>query len=503
MYRKRIICIGNGLAALNLALHLEEDTELFIVGTATIAGTNSYLAKGGIAIPLDEADALKHIDDTLIAGDGLCDKEVVEYIIGKAQGVLTGLERLGIVFDESISLEGGHSAARIRHLSDETGKHLITQLYEKVLAKPNIHLLTPYNAVDLFKHDNRCKGVYISAKGTNILELITADAVVLATGGCGNLFQHHTNAGNANGEGYAMAYTVSATMRDMEFMQFHPTKFYATTSTENILITEAFRGAGAIIRNANGDDIMQSHHKLGSLAPRDIVSRTLYEQMRATDQPHVWLDYQNVDPHLMQQSFPTIQHLCDQNGLHHNRHIPVSPAAHYMCGGIETNLNGQTSVPNLFAVGEVACTGLHGANRLASNSLLELFVVSKQMATYINKMQPEIVHTRVTTEYPPIDHTDTVKQMTTTLQHIMWNHFGIVRHSENMKEGLFRLKCLQEQLLLINPAYSIQLKQMQNRLHTATFIAQAAYARKESVGCHYIDYTKNTNLVIQKDAQYS
>ncbi len=496
MYRKRIICIGNGLAAMNLALYLDEDTELFIVGTATIAGTNSYLAKGGIAIPLDEADIQKHINDTLIAGDGLCNKTAVEGIIGKAPGLITRLGRLGVVFDKSISLEGGHSKARIRHLSDETGKHLITQLYEKVLGKPNIRLLTPYDAVELFMHDNRCKGVYISPKGTNTLELITADAVVLATGGCGNLFLHHTNTGNANGEGYAMAYKAGATMRNMEFMQFHPTKFYTTTSAENVLITEAFRGAGAVIRNATGDDIMQPVHKLGSLAPRDIVSRTMYEQMRTTHQPHLWLDYKDVNPYLMQESFPAVQHLCYENGLHHTRHIPVSPAAHYMCGGIETDLTGQTSVPNLFAVGEVACTGLHGANRLASNSLLELFIVSEQMATCMNVMKPEILHTRLSVEYPSINHEDKANQMTTALQQIMWNHFGIVRHPESMKEGLYHLKCLQEQLYSTKSAVSgIRLKRVQNSILTATLIAEAASARKESKGCHYIDYAKSTGSV--------
>lgn len=483
MSSKRVICIGGGLASMYLANCLNQQHEILIIHAGNLMQTNSYMAKGGIAIPVNERDIDSHIADTLATGEGLCKKEVVKEVIGKAPQLLFQLKKSGIVFDPGTGLEGGHSRSRIRHIADETGKHLMLGIHKKVSRQNNIHYLTHLHSLQLWMHNDRCCGVLVFNHHKQQTELITADAVVMATGGCGSLFANHTNSALAFGEGYGMAYRIGAKVEGMEFMQFHPTKWFEPNAGEPFLITEALRGAGAFIVDHKRQEVMKGVHPLGSLAPRDIVSRTMYTTMAKEGLSNLWLAISTINPDTMAQQFPTIHKLCMQYGYYKNNLIPVTPAAHYMCGGIETNLNGETNIDGLYAIGEVASTGLHGANRLASNSLLELFIVGEQASKAI-----ESSHTMVAKQWETVDNGVTrsehlEQQFTTTIQQVMWESFGLVREKTNMKKGLEYLTTLtQENTQYLNePSGTI----LQNRLTTARLIANSAIQRKQSIGCHF------------------
>lgn len=496
-YSKRIICAGNGLAALNLALHLADDTELLILAAADFSASNSYLAKGGIAIPLQGEDVERHIQDTLIAGDGLCDEAVVRELIQEAPAVVNMLQRFGLNFDASLSREGGHSCARIHHVADETGRHVVKALHQHVVRKKNVKILTAHHLLSLYMDKGVCAGAVAGDSVTQKVKLITADAVVLATGGCGNLYHYHTNAPFANGEGYAMAERAGARMADMEFVQFHPTRLYDPLLQHHLLITEAFRGAGAVLRDHTMRDLMADVHPLGSLAPRDVVSRSMHTCMKESGHDFLWLDFSKVDMQLMKSDFPALFRMCTQKGYLKNKRIPVTPAAHYMCGGVVTDTFGATTVSGLYAVGEVARTGLHGANRLASNSLMELLVISKRLAERLNETGTVNKHKTVelptTAEHPHAVYADPVLRK---VKRIMWDYFGIVRNAVSMQHGLEELYQLEACLPPLSHTADITLQQTHHAVHAATLIARSALVRKESRGCHYredFSVTHNTS----------
>lgn len=485
-YSKRIICAGNGLAALNLALHVADDTELLILAAADLSGSNSYLAKGGIAIPLQQEDAERHIQDTLTAGDGLCDEAVVRELIYEAPSLINMLQRFGLHFDSSLSREGGHSCARIHHVADETGKHVVKTLHHHVVRKKNVKILAAHHLLSLYMNQGVCTGAVVGDSVTQKVKLITADAVVLATGGCGNLYQYHTNAPFSNGEGYAIAERAGAQIADMEFVQFHPTRLYDPLSKHHVLITEAFRGAGAVLRDHTMCDLMADVHPLGSLAPRDVVSRSMHTCMKVSDHDFLWLDFSKVDMELMKGDFPALFSMCTQKGFMKNKRIPVTPAAHYMCGGVVTDTFGATTIPGLYAVGEVARTGLHGANRLASNSLMELLVISKRLAERLNETgavnKHQTVELPITSDHP---HAVYVNPVLRKVKRIMWEYFGIVRNAVSMQHGLEELYQLQACLPPLSLTADITLQQTHHAVHAATLIARSALMRKESRGCHY------------------
>lgn len=481
MKRKRVICAGGGLAALYFALHVSTDTEVLILAPGNYDRSNSYLAKGGVAIPFAN-DIEQHIEDTLIAGDGLCDRHAVTDIITQGQHMVSDLAKAGFLFDHTIGREGGHRVNRIRHVGDETGKHLTQHIAALAKAKPNIRSFTDHVVLDLLVEGGMCKGALIGNKQEHTLEWISADAVVLATGGCGNLFRYHTNSEFANGEGYALAQRAGAELSGMEFMQFHPTMLFPEAGCGNFLITEAFRGAGAKLIGVDEYDLMLGVHEMGSLAPRDIVSRTITHHLQRHQASHVWLDFEEMDRSSLEQTFPAVYRICQQNG-YQNR-IPVIPAAHYMCGGVKTSSMGETTVRNLYAVGEVANTGLHGANRLASNSLLELLIVSRRVATCINDME---THRFEMCENIKAENTGVeTAGMVNELKHILWEHAGIVRNGETLDEGMEKLKRISNVLSgCIGNVIDIKLTQLQRRVQTAMLIVESAANRLENKGCHF------------------
>lgn len=479
------------MATLNFAIHLNTDIELLIIAADDFSISNSFMAKGGIAIPVNETDIQQHIQDTIKTGDGLCDIAAVEDIIGSGLQLIPDLEQLGFVFDKSMGREGGHSTSRIRHVGDETGKYLTRHLQKKVMEMPNVHILSPFHLLDIKVENNVCTAVLVGDKRNDVLQWIHADAVVLATGGCGNLYLNNTNGILTNGEGFSIAKNAGAKISGMEFMQFHPTMLYQKHSGTNELITEAFRGAGAILRNHEMKDLMLDIHPSGSLAPRDIVSRSMYNEMKATGVDSLWLDFSSIPTERIKKDFPALYRICVQNGFLAEARIPVTPAAHYMCGGINTNTSGETSIEGLYAIGEIANTGLHGANRLASNSLLELMVVSERAAKQINATEEKNEKTILPFKGDTREISYELDKITLRLKSIMWEHFGIIRNGTDMSQGVAELQLMLDglDLLQVNDRINIGLKQMLNRVQTALLISESAIHRKESRGCHYRDDT--------------
>lgn len=479
------------MAALNFAIHLNTDIELLIIAADDFSISNSFMAKGGIAIPVSESDIAQHILDTLNTGDGLCNVEAVNDIIGSGRQLIPDLEQLGFVFDESMGREGGHSTSRIRHVGDETGRYLTRHMQKKVMEMPNVQILSPMHVLDLKIENNVCTGILAGDERSDGLQWMGADAVVLATGGCGNLYRNNTNGILTNGEGFSIAHRAGAKLSGMEFMQFHPTMLYQKHSGTNALITEAFRGAGAVLRNHEMKDLMQDIHPLGSLAPRDIVSRSMYNEMKATGVESLWLDFSSISKARVEKEFPALYQICKQNGYLASSRIPVTPAAHYMCGGINTNTLGETSIEGLYAIGEIANTGLHGANRLASNSLLELMVVSERAAKKVNSIPECNEKTSIPFKGDSHDLNSVIDKMSVHLKSLMWDHFGIIRNEAEMKRGITELNTMQDELNVLQKKenINISLNQMINRVQTALLIAQSAIQRKESRGCHYRDDT--------------
>lgn len=482
---KRVICCGGGMAAIWFALCLPESIELLWVLEDDPNQSNSYMAKGGLAVPVSAEDIEVHVQDTLRAGGGRCDEAVVRRIISNAPALFDSLREQGIVFDETPGREGGHQVARIRSIEDRTGMFLVDQLWEKVKQRKNTIFLHGYAAIRLEAEAGIWKAIHLAELATGKCVRLEAAAMVLATGGTGNLFIHPTNGPHANGEGLAMAEEIGAVVKDLEFIQFHPTRLYAPSLNENVLITEAFRGAGAIIRGWEGEDLMQKVHPMGSLAPRDIISQAMFRYMEETGNPYVWLDFSAVDNNHFQTRFPYLYQLAQQHRFMEQRRFPVTPAAHYQCGGLVVNEQASTNISGLYAIGEVACTGLHGANRLASNSLLELFHYGKICADIIAKDE----------QLGP-NHQDETKVLTVSpmmlghwhhrIQELMWKYYGIIRHQDLMVEGLEQLELLREGVETIKGA-ELNQRRLLLRLHAATLIAKAALARKESAGCHLVE----------------
>lgn len=489
MPRKRIICAGNGLAAMYAALALDETSEIILLSAGDEYTSNSFMAKGGVAFPVSEADIEEHINDTLKTGSGLCDEARVRDIISSGIDLLRELRSDGFHFDQHLAKEGGHSLSRVRHVGDETGKHLVQFYYRQLLNRPNIHVLKQGVILKLWMEDHTCVGALVANPVEGTAEWMRADAVILATGGCGNLFSHHTNSHLSNGEGYAIAYAAGANLAGMEFMQFHPTMgMPAGNHNPGYLVTEAFRGAGAMLCDESGRELMYGVHPLSSLAPRDIVSKTLYQYLLESKRESVWLDYNRVSTQTFQTEFPALYEWCNGQGYQENKKIPVSPAAHYMCGGIQTNRHGETGISNVYAIGEVANTGLHGANRLASNSLLELLIMARRTARHINektgshKVQKSA---RILCDDKNLD--EPLLHLHRRIQHILWTNFGIVRNQAEMQYGLDHLMMMEEELLSYHKPMTLHIgvKRMHNRLLTAKLIAQSALERTESRGCHF------------------
>ncbi|MFN5134139.1 MAG: L-aspartate oxidase [Chitinophagaceae bacterium] len=528
MIRIDFLVIGSGIAGLTYAIKTARacpDKKILVVTKSNADETNTKYAQGGIAVVNDlENDSFeKHIEDTLIAGDGLCNKEVVEIVVKEGRERVNEIIEWGARFDKeddgdfSRGKEGGHSEHRILHHKDVTGAEMERALLETIKQLPNIQLANHYFIVDLITQhhlgflvtkstpDITCYGVYALNLHTNQIEILQANITILAAGGNGQVYRTTTNPSIATGDGVAMVYRAKGRIENMEFIQFHPTALYQPGRRgQAFLITEAVRGDGGILRNHKGEAFMERYDERKDLAPRDIVARAIDSEMKINGTEHVWLDCRHMDKEKFIHHFPNIYEKCKNLGIDVTQHmIPVAPAAHYSCGGIKTDEWGRTSIKHLYAAGECASTGLHGANRLASNSLLEAMVFAHR--SYLDAAE-QIKSINNTTSLPDWNAKGTsqpkemilITQSLKELQQVMSDYVGIVRNNVRLQRALKRLDLLWEETedLYRSTTLSPQLLELRNMITVGYLITKGASFRKESRGLHYnTDYPEKSELL--------
>ena len=495
------LIIGSGIAGLRSAIELGKYGNVLIVTKDRYFESSSSYAQGGIAVVIGEDDRINyHIEDTLKAGGGLCLKKAVKVLIEEGPSFVEELIDWGARFDKNngeyvIGLEGAHSRRRILHFKDATGEEIVRILREKALRNQNISKLPKHFVIDLLIRDNICTGAILLNEETGDIYPVTARATILATGGSGQIYLRTSNPSGATGDGIAAAYRAGATLTDMEFIQFHPTTF-ALPGAPSFLITEALRGEGAVLRNIKKKRFMPDYHPLLELAPRDELSRAIVKEMHKSEGNFVLLDATHIKPEILKDRFPTAYTACLKYGLDITKDmIPVSPGAHFMIGGIETDTYGQTSINGLFAAGEVAFTGVHGANRLASNSLLEglVFGARSGMAaadygkgTVIPsgiKLIAGDIKVLDQNNGATILKNSRLSNIREAIKKTMWNKVGITRTNTSLEEALKDIA-----LLITNTHGSgLTRKELEivNMLTTSRLIASSALRRKESVGSHY------------------
>lgn len=490
-YKSDFLIIGSGIAGLSLALRLEKFGSVFIITKRGISDTNTTEAQGGIACVCQKNDSFeRHIKDTQIAGAGLCKKDVVKLVVRQAPARLEELKNWGVKFDADIGLEGGHSARRVLHSGDHTGKVISEALAKQVKKKNNIKVFEDFIAVNLIKLDGKCRGAYILNKNEGVVETFLAGVTILSTGGAGKVYLYTSNPDVATGDGIAMAYRAGCKVANLEFMQFHPTCLY-NPEAKSFLISEALRGEGAILVDSKGTRFMKKYHPKLELAPRDIVARAIDSELKKSGDDCVFLDISFKRSGFIKKRFPMIYKKCMSYGIDiTKKRIPVVPAAHYICGGVLTDIYGRTNVPQLYAVGEVACTGFHGANRLASNSLLEGIVFSYQASQKIKKSR-EIFSEKVESWKPGhATHPDeaiVISHNWDEIRRLMWNYVGIVRSNKRLERALARITNLKKE---INQYYwdfliTQDLIELRNIAIVSELIIKSAIARHESRGLHY------------------
>ncbi|MET0464430.1 MAG: L-aspartate oxidase [Chitinophagaceae bacterium] len=526
--RTDFLVIGSGIAGLTYALKMANrypDRKVVVITKAAADETNTKYAQGGVAVVNDlENDSFeKHIEDTLIAGDGLCNKNVVEIVVKEGPDRVRELIEWGAQFDKEkdgdykLGKEGGHSEFRIIHHKDITGWEMERALLEAVSRQSNIELIKHCFVVDIITQHHlgylvtkaspgtECYGVYALNLVTNQIEKILAKITLLATGGNGQVYRTTTNPSIATGDGVAMVYRAKGRIENMEFIQFHPTALYEPgLRGQAFLITEAVRGDGGILRNKNGEAFMERYDERKDLAPRDIVARAIDSEMKKTGTEHVWLDCRHFSKEKFIEHFPNIYQKCLSIGIDITQHmIPVAPAAHYSCGGIKTDEWGRTSVNNLYACGECSSTGLHGANRLASNSLLEAMVFAHRC--YIDVIE-KISSIEFNEDIPDWNATGTsqpkemilITQSLKELQQVMSDYVGIVRNNIRLQRALSRLDLLWQETeqLYQGSAVSPQLLELRNLITVGYLVVKSAAFRKESRGLHFnTDYPSKSELV--------
>lgn len=514
------LVIGSGIAGLSFALEAAASGEVLIVTKRERHESSTNWAQGGISAVLDEGDSFEaHADDTLVAGAGLCHKRAVDLCVREAPGRIRMLQDHGAKFDVAVAhgasdesspgvrgerldlhLEGGHSKRRIVHAGDMTGREVERALVDAVAKHPNIRVLDEHMAVDLitlanFGGPEVCAGAYVLDVAAGRVETVLARATVLASGGAGKVYLYTSNPDVATGDGVAMAFRAGAEVANMEFYQFHPTCLFHPQA-KSFLVSEALRGEGAVLRRIDGTPFMRDYDARLELAPRDIVARAIDHEMKRTGAEHVLLDITHRDASFVRDHFPGIHAQCLRYGIDITREpIPVVPAAHYLCGGISTDLHGRTSIPGLWAIGECAHTGLHGANRLASNSLLEGMVFAHQAAVALasvdrTKPFPDVPAWDVG-EAVPSDEAVVVAQNWDELRRLMWNYVGIVRSDKRLRRASRRIALLQEEIAEYYWKYFVtrDLLELRNIATVAQLVVECAVARRESRGLHFtIDY---------------
>lgn len=509
------LILGSGVAGLTYALRVAEQGSVAIVTKKASVESNTNWAQGGIAAVMDPHDSLEsHVYDTVVAGAHLCDEQVVRIVVTEGPDRIRELINLGASFskgeggDLHLGREGGHSAHRIVHAADATGREVERALLHAIREHPNITVFEYHTAVDLItehhlgetvtrmRPDVRCYGAYVFDERRDEVKTFLARVTLLATGGSGQVYEHTTNPDIATGDGVAMAYRAKARIANMEFMQFHPTALFHPEN-RSFLITEAVRGEGGQLFNLAGERFMGHYDERGELAPRDVVARAIDDQLKRRGETHVLLDISHRPASLIREHFPTIYETCLSLGIDITQQpIPVVPAAHYQCGGVVTDTVGHTSIAGLYAAGEVAYTGLHGANRLASNSLLEAMVFSHRAAVHARANMPGWERHG---EVPDWDHSGTsrerewvlVQHNRNELQRLMSHYVGIVRSDLRLQRTLRRTHLLYEETedFYRRTRVSVGLCELRNLITTAYLMVRSALMRKESRGLHYtIDY---------------
>ncbi len=503
------LIIGSGLAGFTLALHLAQHKKIGIITKQTADSGASSWAQGGIAAALSNDDSpSKHVQDTLIAGAGLCDEEITRYVAENAANAIHWLIDQGVIFTSDqknetgyhLTKEGGHSMRRIIHSGDATGKAVQQALIQKIRTHPNISVLENHIAIDLITSDKlpdyadtqhkRCFGAYVLDKKKDQVLTFTAQNTVLATGGASKVYLYTTNPDTATGDGIAMGWRAGCRIANMEFIQFHPTCLYHPHA-KSFLISEAVRGEGGLLKLPNGDRFMPWHDQRAELSPRDIVARAIDFEMKKRGLDCVYLDISHKPASFLKDHFPTIYARCLELGIDITQEpIPVVPAAHYTCGGVVTDKYGKTDLNNLYAIGETAHTGLHGANRLASNSLLECLVLAQaagndirnQGANGLPKL-PDWDESRVT----DADEEIVIAHNWDELRRFMWNYVGIVRTTKRLQRAQHRIELLREEIneYYTNFRVTSDLLELRNLVDSADLIVRSAMLRHESRGLHY------------------
>ncbi|MFX0018054.1 MAG: L-aspartate oxidase [Promethearchaeota archaeon] len=507
-----ILLVGGGISGLSLAIKLAKlipDQDILLITKENLRESNTFYAQGGIACVWNGNDSFEnHIKDTLIAGDGLCNELVVKKIITQAPERIKELIDLGVEFNRGengeydLGKEGGHSERRILHVNDLTGQNVEKKLIEEVKKHPNIQIKEYWCAINLFSANFRCDGAYVLDQENDEIHNIAAKITVLATGGAGKIYLYTTNPDVASGDGIAMAYRAGAIIANMEFYQFHPTCLYHPYA-KSILITEAMRGEGAILKDINGHQFMQEYHPAKELAPRDIVSRAIDAELKKSGDDYVYLDIASYrSSAFIRSHFPGVYEACQNFNIDiTNEPIPVVPAAHYCCGGVLTKIDGSTKVKNLYVIGESTCTGLHGANRLASNSLLEGLVCAHECAnTLANKLGD--LKIREFKEWEPgsaVPSTEAViiSQNWDEIRRFMWNYVGIVRTDLRLQRAKKRINLLLDEINQYYWDFKIEknLVELRNLATVAKLIIVSAISRKESRGIHYnLDYPEKSTM---------
>jgi L-aspartate oxidase len=529
-----VLVIGSGIAGLSFALKVAQlGHSVAILTKKNKADSNTNWAQGGIAVVTAETDDFaKHVEDTLVAGDGLCDRAVVKQIIRDGPARIRELVELGLKFSRDhdgeydLGREGGHSERRILHVKDMTGKAIERALLKSIAREPRVALFEHVFAIDVITNGklaglaagkktarkpatgasdaapDRIAGVYALDVRDGRVRTFHAPVVMLSTGGAGQVYLYTTNPDIATGDGIAMAYRAGVEVRNMEFIQFHPTALYSL-SGKRFLISEAVRGEGALLRNAEGEAFMTRYHPLADLAPRDIVARAIDAEMKRTGAPHVWLDITHRNAAFLRERFPQIYRFCAAEGIDIAKDkIPVVPAAHYTCGGVATTTAAETSLAGLYACGEVACTGLHGANRLASNSLLEAVVMAHRGAASVNAYLRQARKTAAPALVIPDwkDHHAGDEDERVVLAHnwdelrrTLWDYVSIMRTTKRLERARTRIANLSREIQEYYWNFSVdpRLLELRNLVQVAELIVECALQRRESRGLHAIaDYPK-------------
>lgn len=515
------LVIGSGIAGLSFALRAAKHGSVTLLTKGEALDSNTAWAQGGISAVLDESiraagdNFEAHVADTIDAGAGLCNESVVRDIIEEGTETINELLSYGVEFDRdnndsdkfALGNEGGHTKRRVLHSKDTTGHAIVSALIRAAQDHPNITLLEQHFAIDLITTgklgsvaEDRVLGAYVLNESTGEVSIFRSDRIVLATGGCGKVYLYTTNPDSSTGDGLAMAWRAGATISNMEFMQFHPTCFYNPAATgakaRSFLVSEAVRGEGGKLINDKGEEFTLEHDPRGSLAPRDIVARAIDHELKKTGASCVYLDVTHKPDGFMQERFPNIYKTLLKFGLDCKKElIPVVPAAHYQCGGVVTDANGKTTIRGLFAVGEVACTGLHGANRLASNSLLEGNVVARRALKAMMVSFPPKTQSHASPTIPewevggatPIDEQVLISHNWDEIRRLMWNYVSIVRTDNRLQRASHRLRNLRKEVREFYWGFKVNsdILELRNLVTVGALIVECAIRRKESRGIHY------------------